>query len=311
MLVSVVIPVYRADEYLREAVDSALRQAETGEIILVEDGSPDGSLAICQELVEADPRVKLVRHPGGENRGAAASRNLGIRTARCDVVAFLDADDYYLENRFAEADRVFEQDRGGDGVYEAVGACFQDSQARDRWRSWGHEELITMRERLAPEDLFRALIAQGRGWLHLDGLVVKRSAFERSGYFFEHLRLHQDSALFLQLAATCRLLPGRLGEPVAMRRVHAHNRISGANPVSRALYFRTLFHWAVQQKLDEWMIESLFDRYLYFWFSCIKREVSLEQRIGDTKNMLVDILQYPRISLSSVFRRLQNGFSMS
>src|SRR5210317_669111 len=98
MDISVVIPVFNAERYVESAVESALRQSETAEVILVEDNSPDNALEICQRLEAQDPRVRLFRHGDGKNHGAGESRNLGIRNARCDYIAFLDADDYYVEN---------------------------------------------------------------------------------------------------------------------------------------------------------------------------------------------------------------------
>src|SRR5690348_1774976 len=90
--VAVVIPVYNAADYIAKAVESALLQPEVSEVVLVEDRSPDNSLQICQELVGQNAKVKLFRHPNGENRGAAASRNLGVRMSSAPYIAFLDAD---------------------------------------------------------------------------------------------------------------------------------------------------------------------------------------------------------------------------
>jgi glycosyltransferase involved in cell wall biosynthesis len=103
MDISVVIPVFNAERYVESAVESALRQKETAEVILVEDNSPDNALMICEQLSKLNPRVQLLRHSDGKNHGAGESRNLGIRAARSDYIAFLDADDYYLENCFSKS----------------------------------------------------------------------------------------------------------------------------------------------------------------------------------------------------------------
>jgi glycosyltransferase involved in cell wall biosynthesis len=307
MLVSVVIPVYKAEEFIKGAVESALSQRETGEVILIEDNSPDGSLGICRELAASNDKVRLVRHPEGRNLGAGASRNLGVRNALYDYVAFLDADDFYLENRFTEASTLFEGHPEIDGVYEAVGVYYQDSSARQRWLSWGCEDLITMKERVSHDELFSALVEGGNGWLHLDGLVLKRSVFDRCGFFFEQLRLHQDSAFFLQLAAACRLLSGRLSEAVAMRRVHDHNRISGANTDSRALHFRTLFHWAQEQQLARRKLEILFQNYLYFAFLSMRDNKMLKSgNLAEIRSLCVDILTHPNLFISAFYRRICN-----
>ncbi|GAF72464.1 unnamed protein product, partial [marine sediment metagenome] len=101
MDVSVIIPVYNAERFVREAVESALAQEETAEIILVEDGSPDNCWDICQLLAVQHAKITAIRHADRKNHGAGASRNLGIRNSHCEYVAFLDADDLYLPNRFA------------------------------------------------------------------------------------------------------------------------------------------------------------------------------------------------------------------
>lgn len=106
--ISVIIPVYNAAEFLEKAVKSAAYFDEVKEIILAEDQSTDHSLEICRRLVSEIPKVKLFQHPNGENRGAGASRNLGIDHATSDFIAFLDADDYYLPNRF-DAEKTFLQ----------------------------------------------------------------------------------------------------------------------------------------------------------------------------------------------------------
>ena len=94
--VSVIIPVYNAEKYLRECLDSVIGQTlQDIEIICVDDGSTDNSLLILQEYAANDKRLKIVEQA---NQGAAAARNAGIAVAQGEYLAFLDADDlYYLE----------------------------------------------------------------------------------------------------------------------------------------------------------------------------------------------------------------------
>ena len=100
-LVSVVVPVYRAERFLDEAIASVRAQRYSEwELLLVDDGGDDGSAAIAKAHVARDPhRVRLLSHPNGENRGASASRNLAIRHARGTYVALLDADDVWLPEK--------------------------------------------------------------------------------------------------------------------------------------------------------------------------------------------------------------------
>ncbi len=90
-MISVVIPVYNAEPYLRGCLDSVLRSVyQDFEVILVNDGSADGSLAVCREYASRDDRVHLISQ---RNQGVSAARNRGLEACRGEWVVFVDADD--------------------------------------------------------------------------------------------------------------------------------------------------------------------------------------------------------------------------
>jgi len=92
--VSVVIPVYNGEAYLAEALDSVLAQTISDwELIIVNDGSSDGTAAILESYAHRDPRIRVITQT---NRGLAASRGRAVAAARGELVAFLDADDIWL-----------------------------------------------------------------------------------------------------------------------------------------------------------------------------------------------------------------------
>ena len=91
MLVSIIIPVYNVAPYLRETLDSVVNQTYKDlEIIIVDDGSNDGSSAICEEYASADKRIKLIHQ---SNKGLSGARNTGLEHATGDYVSFIDSDD--------------------------------------------------------------------------------------------------------------------------------------------------------------------------------------------------------------------------
>ena len=90
--ISIIVPVYKVENYLERCVNSLLAQTwHDIEIILVDDGSPDNSGAICDEFAEKDPRVKVVHK---ENGGLSSARNAGIVVANGEYIGFIDSDDY-------------------------------------------------------------------------------------------------------------------------------------------------------------------------------------------------------------------------
>lgn len=245
---------------MTQAVESALAQPETAEVILVEDGSPDNSLEVCRALAERHPKVTLLRHPGGVNRGAAPSRNLGMKHGHFPYIAFLDADDFFLPHRFDVPGEIFASDPECDGVYEAVGLHFEDEAGEERWlaSNMGHVRLTTLVRQVAPEDLFRVLIKGGSGHIHLNGLVIRRSLLERCGYMNEAIAdtLHEDTDFVLKAAAVGRLLPGRIDTPSSVRRAHAGNRVSAPRPPEDIFHDKmrlrmATFRWCRQTRLQE------------------------------------------------------------
>lgn len=85
-MISIIVPVYNVEEYLRECVDSVLNQTYSDiEVILVDDGSTDQSGNICDEYAEMDSRIKVIHK---KNRGVSSARNTGIETASGERIHF-------------------------------------------------------------------------------------------------------------------------------------------------------------------------------------------------------------------------------
>ena len=92
ILISVVAPIYKVEKYIRRCVNSIINQTYKNlEIILVDDGSPDGCPEICNEYEKQDQRVIVIHQ---ENQGLAAARNTGLDNAKGDYIFFVDSDDY-------------------------------------------------------------------------------------------------------------------------------------------------------------------------------------------------------------------------
>lgn len=99
-LISIIIPVYNVEKYLRQCIDSVVDQTYKNlQIILVNDGSTDDCDKICQEYEKCDQRIQIIRQ---KNQGLSAARNTGLRYAKGSYVLFLDSDDY-IEKTACEA----------------------------------------------------------------------------------------------------------------------------------------------------------------------------------------------------------------
>lgn len=279
MNISVIIPVYNAELFLRKAVESALQFKEVKEVLLIEDGSPDNALSICKELTIEDNRVKLLQHPNNENRGAGASRNLGLKNASQDYIAFLDADDFFLPNRFEKDKEIFSRYEDADGVYNAIGVHYYSDKGKEIFRKSFNVEndnvfLTTIQKEIDPAYLFDVLVNYKRedlGYFHLDGLTLKRLALKKvkMGAFDESLRLHQDTEFLWRLAYYTKLYPSNISEATAKRGVHNENRITanGEDVLkklnNRFKMFSISYQWGKSENINPQVLQFFKSQMVY------------------------------------------------
>lgn len=262
MNISVIIPVYNAAAFIEKAVTSALFYNEVKEVVVVNDGSTDDSLAILQKIQQTDARIKIYHHENNNNKGRSASRNLALKKATQPFIAFLDADDFYLENRFEADKNLFESDSAIEGVYNAIGVQF--------YRDFSNAEqeelfLTTTKEALHPNELFDYLLNGKKGYFSIDGLTIKREVFSKIGLFQEHLVVAEDTDLILKMALTSKLVAGNIKEAVAIRGVHDVNSFNQSQlyKIHRQNMYESVLKWSFENQIPKTKIDLLL-KWMYF-----------------------------------------------
>ena len=168
-VISVIMPVYKVENYLAQSIESVLAQDHRElELILIDDGSPDGCGAICDAYAEKDSRVRVIHQKNG---GAAAAKNAGLQIATGTYLSFVDSDDYLEPNVYGYMLQVLKSQNA-----DAVQFSF-----RDVYRSRTEPQLLTgcvLNER-------EYLVRFTKDWTCalLWNKLYKRSLFE--GVFFE------------------------------------------------------------------------------------------------------------------------------
>jgi glycosyltransferase involved in cell wall biosynthesis len=268
--VTVIIPVFNAQAFIEKAVTSAYEQPEVKEIIVIEDGSTDDTPKILEKLREEFKNLQVYTHPGGINHGRAASRNLGLFKASSNYIAFLDADDYYLKDRFKNDKKLFFETPEIDGVYNAIGAHFYRPARGDEEKRYG---LTTLKYSVPAERLFYEMAPKGdAGWFSGDGLTVKISTFEKTGVFNEDLDVAEDADMWIRMALAANLIGGILEKPVSMRGIHENNvfHLYGKQLYNRnmAKMYDSLLAWAYVKRLDKEVLSFFWNQtynyYRYF-----------------------------------------------
>lgn len=270
--VSVVIPVYNAERFVERAIVSALDQEEVKEVVVVDDGYQDDAYEICQQLAKQHNRIKLLTHPNHENKGAATSRNLGILNTTCDYIAFLDADDYFLPERFRFAKTAFAADPSIDAVYEPVGYRVSTDQAMVRLQNIKrafrespekvNEILAYAKTPYTGVELFKSMAIGGNDGPCTDGITVKKSLIASVGLFNTALRLHQDTEYWLRLSYFGKFSPtSNHTQAVAVRDMHDGNRTYAQNNASKFKLWQAVLSWASMANMDKEIFSLILKRY--------------------------------------------------
>ena len=154
-LISVIVPVYNVEKYLRRCVESIVTQSyQNLEIILVDDGSTDGSPSICDEYAQTDPRVRVFHK---ENGGSGSARNIALDNCSGEYIGFVDSDDWIEPDMYLDLYRVCREARASiavGGRYDVDAETMQVSQGLCPQ----HREIIN-----GEELLYRAM-----AWMNID-----------------------------------------------------------------------------------------------------------------------------------------------
>jgi glycosyltransferase involved in cell wall biosynthesis len=217
-LISVMMPVYNAERYVGQAIDSILAQTLGDfEFLIADDGSTDNSLSLLKTYVEQDQRIRLTSNP---NQGVSRTRNQMLQQARGEFIAVMDADDIALPERFALQIDFLRQ-------HPAV-ICVG-----------GSHHLIDDAGRLltflalpqTDAEIQKAALA-GHGSICHPCAMIRRYALEKIGGYDEAYRSAHDLDVWLKLGEIGKL--ANLPQPLLQYRIHP-NSVSGRNPISQRL----------------------------------------------------------------------------
>ncbi len=193
-LISIIVPVYKAEAFLRRCLDSLLAQSYPNlEIILVDDGSPDSSGEICEEYARMHPNIRTIHQKNG---GPASARNRGIADARGEYLGFVDTDDYAYPQMFRHLWNAISRT---DAKLAICSFDCVDSNEQEIIEFAAHEPIfegIYSAKDLLPK------IVQTNGWAYV---VPWNKLYHRSllnPNFFPEGRYYEDEFVIAQLLCT-------------------------------------------------------------------------------------------------------------
>jgi glycosyltransferase involved in cell wall biosynthesis len=247
--VSVVLPVFNVERYVAASIQSVLAQTYADfELLVVDDGSTDSSLSLCQQFT--DPRVRIIRQ---ENRGLAGARNTGIRHAQGEYIALLDSDDLFAPEKLQR--HVEHLDRS-----PAVGISFSRSAfINDDGQPLGYYQMPKLKGITTPDILCRNPIGNG------SAPVIRRQVFQEIGtqqdrygviedfFFDDSFRQSEDIECWLRMAIQTSWRFEGIPEPLTLYRVNAGG-LSASIPKQLASWERVIEKIKIYdpQLLQEW-----------------------------------------------------------
>ena len=191
-LISIIVPVYKVEQYLERCVDSILAQTyEDLEIILVDDGSPDSCGAICDCYAQTDGRIKVIHK---ENAGVGMARNSGLDICTGDFIMFVDPDDYLS----ADAVQVLYERLVMDGSDMAIGKhtdVWEDGRKNDAFCAWMKDDVVKTKDMLM--NIRTSEHLSETAW----GKLYKRDIFETIRY--TAVKCSEDLMLYPLILERC------------------------------------------------------------------------------------------------------------
>lgn len=189
---SVIMPVYNGDRYLREAIDSVLNQSfKNFEFLIFDDGSTDNSLRIIKSYAEADNRIRYFTR---ENRGIVDTLNECLDLAQCELIARMDADDICLQDRFQI--QVDYLNSNPDVVLLGSKVIIIDEDG---------DEITPMGKYFDNDALNRALLSDGGQHIYHPTVIYRKSIIKKVGGYNNAYPNIEDLELFLKLFSVGKL----------------------------------------------------------------------------------------------------------
>ena len=219
-LVTVVIPTYNSEKYIKKAIDSALAQDVELEVIVVNDASTDGTLNLLAEYQKKD-NFTLVENK--TNLGAAASRNLGVAKAQGEYVAFLDADDWWVEHKLSKQLVAMQ---ANNTVICSTARELVDSNGISKGQVLGIQQCIT----------YQMMLWQN--WLNCSAVVVRTDVIKQ--FPMQHEDSHEDYITWMKILKKYKEATG-VNEALLKYRVSNVGK-SGSKWHSAKMMYRTYRH---------------------------------------------------------------------
>jgi glycosyltransferase involved in cell wall biosynthesis len=275
MKVSFIIPVYNAAPYLEQCVDSIIKQSYNDlEIILVDDGSTDGSSVICDNFAKKDNRIKVLHKSNG---GQSDARNKGVSIATGEYIIFVDSDDFWIgEDSLQKIMEVVNANLECDFVSFNCSYYYPESNTYKKWVKYSEDLAVP----LDKNSVVLSLVKSGTFPMSPCLKIISRKSINNMGLHFKIGTLAEDISWFIDL-------------------------LDGSNKCM----FVNMYIYAYRQNVPGSVTQSNSERVYNDLFNILKDELNkLEKRNFDKENQyaIYSFIAYEYCILLSILPNMQN-----
>ena len=273
--VTVIVPVYNVEKYIRECLDSLVRQTLKGvEVIIVNDGSTDGSGDIAKDYSEKNDNFILINRING---GLSAARNTGLEVARGEYVYFLDSDDFIADNAL---EKLYKRAKNENlDQLRFVAYTFEDGTKEYKWSrdvnqsEYGYKYLGDYPNVMNGVEFYRRTLDNGDYYPSCCLIFSKREVIEKNGLRFYEGILHEDNLFNFQFTSLCDRV-AVLNEPLYYRRWRPGSITKSINCLekNRAMCISAEeadkfidVHPNIKEQIGCWQISFFIHMMLYHW----------------------------------------------
>ncbi len=259
MLVSILIPCYNSERWLNQTLESALAQTwKRKEIIVVDDGSTDGSLAVAKSFESSS--VKVISQ---ENRGASAARNRALKEAQGDFIQYLDADDFLAPDKIEHQVKLLSREGNSDCVASGEWGRFYNSPTEANFIPepvWND---------MSPVD-WLICSWEGGGMMHPAAWLVPRGITQTAGLWNESLSLNDDGEYFCRIVLASQGVKFCPGAKSYYRSGMANSLSGLKSPAAQESIFRSLELCAnyllarENSRRTRYTCATVFQRFIYY-----------------------------------------------
>ncbi len=292
MKISIIIPVYNSEKYLKQCLDSILCQSYKNlEIVLVDDGSKDSSLKICNEYAKKDDRVKVFSKKNG---GTSSARNYGLKQVTGDYIIFVDNDDYILEeNSFSNLATLLEKSKPDILLHNCIYYWENTSKFTYPKTNFDRDKILNKTKYEALDYLIKNNIYTYTVW----DKVIKASIIKDNNISFSEGKRNEDSEFCIKLLELSKSYDYCNKPCYVYRKLHSYAQTSTLKyEHTKDLKELILFYIKKYEKRDDKLKYYIYNyiSYLYSVYIAQTYLISDEKIKNDIDEILVykNILKY-------------------